>query len=150
VSIRAEDWKRIFFLGVMSAPAVAFMLFDFIFPNISTPSLGKNMFLVFILSIIVGMPSGYFNRRTDLAIMTVMVYVIIGYLIAVVAYSAPFTVYDFSIIFPGLYFLFFINMTMVMVIMIVVGGFIGAVFGQLVGESMADEETAQSFQRGRA
>ena len=143
--IRAEDWRRMLVVALMVAPAIAFMTFDFVFPNMSTPSLGKNMLVAFLLSILFGMPSGYLTRRTDLAIVTVIMYVFIGYIIAIVAYSAPFTVYDFNIIFPGLYFLFFLNMTVIPLMLMVLGGFIGVIMGQLLGESMDLEETAQNF-----
>jgi hypothetical protein len=145
VRIRAEDWRRMLVVALMIAPAIAFMTFDFVFPNMSTPSLGKNMLVAFLLSILFGMPSGYLTRRTDLAIVTVIMYVFIGYIIAIVAYSAPFTVYDFNIIFPGLYFLFFLNMTVIPLMLMVLGGFIGVIMGQLLGESMDLEETAQNF-----
>jgi len=143
--IRAEDWRRMLVVALMSAPAIAFMAFDFVFPNMSTPSLGKNMLVAFLLSVLFGMPSGYLTRRTVLAIVTVIMYVFIGYLIAIVAYSVPFTVYDFNIIFPGLYFMFFLNMTVIPLMLMVLGGFIGVIMGQMLGESMDSEETAQNF-----
>lgn len=132
-------------MALISAPAVAFVFFDFLFPNLSTPSLGKNMLVLFLLAMLFGMPSGYLTRRTDLAILTVILYVFLGYVIAIVAYSAPFTVYDFSIVFPGLYFMFFLNMTIIPLLILVLGGFIGVIVGQLLGESMDREETAQNF-----
>ncbi len=145
--IRAEDWRRMLVVASMSAPAIAFMTFDFVFPNLSTPSLDKNMFAMFLLSMLFGMPSGYLTRRTDLAILTVILYVFIGYLMAIVAYSAPFTVYDFSVVFPGLYFLFFLNRTVILLMLMVFGGFIGVILGQMLGESMDKEETSQNFSR---
>lgn len=145
--VRGEDWRRMLVMALMSAPGVAFVFFDFIFPNLTTPSLDKNMLVLFLLAIIFGMPSGYLTRRTDLAILTVLLYVIIGYVLAIVAYSAPFTVYDFSVIFPGLYFMFFVNMTVIPLLIIVLGGFIGVILGQLLGESMDREETAQNFSK---
>jgi hypothetical protein len=147
VRVRGEDWRRMLVMALMSAPGVAFVFFDFIFPNLTTPSLDKNMLVLFLLAIIFGMPSGYLTRRTDLAILTVLLYVIIGYVLAIVAYSAPFTVYDFSVIFPGLYFMFFVNMTVIPLLIIVLGGFIGVILGQLLGESMDREETAQNFSK---
>lgn len=132
-------------MALISAPAVAFVFFDFLFPNLSTPSLEKNMLVLFLLAMLFGMPSGYLTRRTDLAILTVILYVFLGYVIAIVAYSAPFTVYDFSIVFPGLYIMFFLNMTIIPLLILVLGGFIGVIVGQLLGESMDKEETAQNF-----
>lgn len=132
-------------MALISAPGVAFVFFDFLFPNLSTPSLEKNMLVLFLLAILFGMPSGYLTRRTDLAILTVILYVFLGYVIAIVAYSAPFSVYDFSIVFPGLYIMFFLNMTVIPLLILVLGGFIGVIVGQLLGESMDKEETAQNF-----
>lgn len=143
--VRGEDWRRMGVMALMSAPGVAFVFFDFIFPNLTTPSLDKNMLVLFLLAIMFGMPSGYLTRRTDLAIVTVLLYVAMGYAMAVAAYSAPFTIYDFSIIFPGLYFMFFVNMTVIPLLVIVLGGFIGVILGQALGESMDREETAQNF-----
>ncbi len=143
--VRGEDWRRMGVMALMSAPGVAFVFFDFIFPNLTTPSLDKNMLVLFLLAIMFGMPSGYLTRRTDLAIITVLLYVAMGYALAVAAYSAPFTIYDFAIIFPGLYFMFFVNMTVIPLLVIVLGGFIGVILGQVLGESMDREETAQNF-----
>lgn len=148
MKVRKEDWKRMAAVAAMSAPAIAFMAFDFVFPNISSPSLDKSVFVAFLLSILFGMPSGYLTRRTDLAIITVLIYVFLGYSLAIVAYSAPFVFYDFHIVFPGLYFLFFLNLTVIPLMMFVLGGFVGVVLGQLLGESFDREETAQSFSRG--
>ena len=145
--VRAEDWRRMIVMAVLSAPGVAFVFFDFIFPNLTTPSLDRNMFVLFLLATMFGMPSGYLTRRTGLAIATVLLYLVIGYTLAVVAYSAPFTIYDFSVIFPDLYFMFFVNMTVIPLLVMAVGGFVGVILGQLLGESMDREETAQSFSR---
>ncbi len=145
--MRGEDWRRMGAMALISAPGVAFLFFDFLFPNLSTPSLEKNMLVVFLLAILFGMPSGYLTRRTDLAILTVILYVFLGYVVAIVAYSAPFTVYDFSIVFPGLYFMFFLNMTVIPLLLMVLGGFIGVIVGQLLAESMDREETSQNFSK---
>jgi hypothetical protein len=143
--IRIKDVKHMLLVSLLSAPAIAFMAFDFVFPNISTPSLDKNMLGAFLLSVLIGMPSGYFLKRTDFAILTVFLYVFIGYGIAILAYSAPFVFYDFSVMFPGLYFLFFLNRTVIIVMLFVLGGFVGAVFGQQVQESVETGETPQWF-----
>ena len=147
--VRADDLKRMLIVSLFSVPAVAFMTFDFVFPNISTPSLDKNMLAGFLVAILFGMPSGYFLRRTDIAILTVFVYVLVGYMVAILAYSAPFLFYEFRIIFPGLYFMFFLNRTVILMMLFVLGGFIGVVLGQLLGESTEKEETAQWFARPR-
>jgi len=143
--VRAEDLKRMLIVSMFSIPAIAFMTFDFVFPNISTPSLEKNMLVAFLIAVLFGMPSGYFLKRTDIAILTVLIYVSIGYLVAILAYSAPFLFYEFKIIFPGLYFLFFLNRTVILMMLFVLGGFIGVVLGQIVQESTETEETAQWF-----
>lgn len=143
--IRMEELKRMLAVSLFSIPAIAFMIFDFVFPNISTPSLEKNMMVAFLLSLLYGMPSGYFLKRTDLAIATVLIYVFLGYVLALVAYSAPFIFYDFRVIFPGLYFLFFLNRTVVLIMLLFLGGIIGVVIGQMLRESAETEETAQWF-----
>ena len=145
--IRMDELKRMLLVSLFSVPAIAFIMFDFVFPNISTPSLEKNMLVAFLLAILFGMPSGYFLRRTDQAIVTVLIYVILGYVMGIVAYSAPFIFYDFSIIFPGAYFLFFLNRTVVLLMLLFLGGVIGVVIGQMLRESAETEETAQWFTR---
>jgi hypothetical protein len=139
------DLTRMLAVSLFSIPAVAFIVFDFVFPNISTPSLEKNMLVAFVLSILFGLPSGYFVKRTDQAIFTVLIYVFCGYALAMVAYSAPFIFYDFSIIFPGLYFLFFLNRTFILIMLLFLGGIIGIVLGQILRDTMETEETAQWF-----
>lgn len=143
--IRLEDFRRMLAVSLFSIPAVAFVIFDFVFPNISTPSLEKNMLVAFLLSILFGMPAGYFLKRTDLAILTVLIYLALGYVVGIVAYSAPFIFYEFSIIFPGVYFLFFLNRTIILILIIFLGGIVGTVIGQLLRESAETEETAQWF-----
>ncbi|HIH01362.1 TPA: hypothetical protein HA259_04685 [Thermoplasmata archaeon] len=145
--LRRDDWVRILVLATISAPAVAFMSFDFVFPNISTPSLDKNLMAAFLLSILFGMPSGYMTRRTDAAIVTVMLYVAIGYLIALVAYSAPFLFYDFAVVFPDLYIMFFLNMTVILEMLFFLGGIVGVIIGQILRESCEKDETSQMFSR---
>jgi hypothetical protein len=149
MTIRREDWGGMCTLALMSAPAIAFMTFDFVFPNISAPSLGKNMFAAFLVSALAAMPSGYLLRKTDVAIVTVMVYTFLGYVLAIVAYAGPFLFFDFSVIFPGLYILFFLNTTIIPFLIFMVGGFMGVVFGQILWESAEKGETAQAFSRGR-
>ncbi|HEX7392336.1 MAG TPA: hypothetical protein VF374_05220 [Thermoplasmata archaeon] len=143
--IRLEDFKRMLLVSLFSIPAIAFITFDFVFPNISVPSLERNMLAAFLLSVLFGMPSGYFLKRTDVAILTVLVYVALGYVLGIVAYAAPFLFYDFSIIFPGAYFLFFLNRTIILLMILFLGGIIGVIVGQLLRESMDTEETAQWF-----
>ena len=103
----------------------------------------------FLLSILFGMPAGYMTRRTDVAIVTVIVYVFIGYILAIIAYSAPFLFYDFNVIFPDLYVLFFLNMTVILVMLFFLGGVIGVILGQVLQESYERDETSQVFSRAR-
>jgi len=145
--VRLDEFKWMLAVSAFSIPAVAFIVFDFVFPNISSPSLEKNMLVAFLLSVLFGMPSGYFLRRTDQAIVSVLIYVFLGYVLALVAYSAPFVFYDFSVIFPGLYFMFFLNRTIILIMIIFLGGMIGAVIGQIMRESAETEETAQWFSK---
>ena len=147
--VRAEDLRRILLLSLLSAPVIAFMSFDFVFPNVSTPSLDKNLFVAFLLSALFGIPAGYFNRRTDHAIMTVFIYITIGYIIALAAYSAPFLFYDFEVMFPDYYVMFFLNMTVIPMMLFVFGGIVGMIVGQILRESFEREETAQIFLRSR-
>ncbi|MCJ2532425.1 MAG: hypothetical protein LN411_00655 [Candidatus Thermoplasmatota archaeon] len=149
MKIRLDDWIRILVLSLIAAPAIAFMTFDFVFPNISTPSLQKNLLVAFLLSILFGMPAGYMTRRTDIAAVTVVVYVLTGYILAVIAYSAPFLFYDFSVIFPGQYVLFFLNMSVILVMLFFLGGIIGVILGQVLRESCETDETSQVFSRIR-
>jgi hypothetical protein len=148
--IRREELSRMLVVSLFSAPVIAFMTFDFVFSNISTPSLERNIMVAFLLAILFGMPSGYLLKRPDLAIVNVLIYVTLGYSLALVAYSAPFLFYDFRVIFPGLYFLFFMNRTVILVMLYVLGGVIGAVLGQLLRESVDTGETAQWFSKGKA
>ncbi len=147
MKVRLDDWIRILVLALITAPAIAFMTFDFVFPNISTPSLQKNLLVAFLLSILFGMPSGYMTRRMDIAVVTILVYVLVGYILAIVAYSAPFLFYDFDVMFPGQYVLFFLNMTVILVMLFFLGGMIGVIMGQILRESYEGDETAQVFSK---
>jgi hypothetical protein len=149
VKVRKDDWFRIIVITLISAPAIAFMTFDFVFTNISTPTLDKNLMAAFLMSILFGMPSGYMTRRTDVAILSVILYVIVGYLIALVAYSAPFLFYDFGIVFPDLYVMFFLNMTVILEMLFFLGGIVGVIIGQVLRESYERDETSQMFSRMR-
>ncbi len=145
--IRKDDWVRMGAVALLSAPAFAFMTFDFVFPNVSWPSLDRNLLVAFLLSILFGMPAGYFVPRTDMGMLSALVNVFLGYALALVTYGAPFIFYDFSVIFPDLYFMFFIRMTVVLVMLMVLGSIIGVILGQMIGDALRKEETAQSFPR---
>lgn len=147
--IRKEDLSRMLVVSLFSVPVIAMMTFDFVFPNISVLSLGKNMLVAFLIAVLFGMPPGYYLRRTDTGIVTVLLYISIGYVLSMVTYSAPFLFYEFRVIFPGLYFLFFLNRTIILVLLFVLGGFIGVVLGQMLRESVETEETAQWFAKTR-
>lgn len=147
--IRAEDLKKLAVLTLISAPAIAFMTFDFVFPNVTTLSLEKNLLVAFLLSTLFGMPAGYMTKRIDMAVLTVLAYVTVGYSLAITAYSAPFIFYNFSVMFPDLYVLFFLNMTVIPVMLFVLGGIVGVMLGQVLQESYEREETAQVFSRIR-
>jgi hypothetical protein len=125
------------------------MTFDFMFPNISTPSLGKNLLVVFLLSILTGMPSGFFSRRTDLSMVSVFLYTAVGYALAVLFYSAPYTLYNLEQILPDIYYAMFFRFTIILLFLFVLGGFMGAVFGQMVRDWIRREETGTAFAGAR-
>ena len=129
----------------ISAPPIAFMNFDFMFPNISTPSLEKNLMVVFLLSILTAIPSGYFTRRTDLAMVTVFLYTAVGYVLAVALSSAPYTIFDLEQVLPAFYYAMFFRFTIILLFLFILGGFIGTVFGQMVRDMIRREETALTF-----
>jgi len=140
-----EDVLKIVLIALISAPPIAFMSFDFMFPNISSPSLGKSLLAVFVLSILTGMPSGYFNRRTDLAMVSVFLYTAVGYALAVLFYSAPYTLYNLEQILPDIYYAMFFRFTIILLFFFVLGGFMGAVLGQLTRDWIRREETGTAF-----
>jgi uncharacterized membrane protein len=111
--------------------------------------LDKNLMAAFLMSILFGMPSGYMTKRTDVAIVAVIAYVTIGYVIALVAYSAPFLFFDFGIVFPDLYIMFFLNMTVILEMLFFLGGIVGVIMGQILRESYEKDETSQVFSRMR-
>lgn len=144
---REDDWKRVLMVTLICAPAIAFMTFDFVFPNISTPSLEKNLMVAFLMSMLFGMPAGYLNRRIDVAIVSVIFYVLVGYVISLIAYSTPFLFYDFGVVFPDLYLMFFLNMTVIVEMLFFFGGIVGVMLGQVLRESYEKGETSQVFSK---
>jgi hydrogenase/urease accessory protein HupE len=140
-----EDLKKVLAISLLSAPPIALMSFDFMFPNITTPSMNKEMLVMMAVSMLAGIPSGYFNRRSDLAMLSVVIYTAVGYILGVAYYSAPFTVYNIELILPGFYYTLFFRYTVILLFIFVLGGFIGAVFGQLVRDSMRSETTKLEF-----
>jgi len=145
MKLTKDDVVKLALVSALSAPPIAFMTFDFMFPNISTPSLGKNLMVVFLLSILAGMPSGYFTRRTDLAMVSVFFYTAVGYALAALLYSAPYTLYNLDQVLSDFYYAMFFRFTIILLFLFVLGGFMGAVFGQMVRDWVRSEETKLTF-----
>jgi hypothetical protein len=91
------------------------------------------------------MPSGYIARRTDVAMMTVISYVALGYTLAVVFYSVPYTVYNLHLVLSQFYYMLFFRITILLLFFFVLGGFIGTILGQVVRDSIRKEETRLDF-----
>lgn len=145
MKLTRDDIAKLALVSALSAPPIAFMTFDFMFPNISTPSLGKSLMVVFLLSILTGMPSGYFTRRTDLAMVSVFFYTAVGYALAVLLYSAPYTLYSLNQVLSDFYYAMFFRFTIILLFLFILGGFMGAVFGQMVRDWVRSEETGLTF-----
>ena len=129
----------------MSAPPIAYMSFDFMFPNLTPFSTSKNLLVILAISFLSGMPSGYFIRRTDLALLTTILYTAAGYALAVVMYSGPYTFYHAEMVLPSLYYALFFRFTIILLFFFIIGGFIGAVFGQMIKDAIGREETSTTF-----
>ncbi|MCJ7606474.1 MAG: hypothetical protein MUO94_01330 [Thermoplasmata archaeon] len=145
MALTADGLKRVVLATFLGAPAIAFMSFDFMFPNLSTPSLDKSVLAVLLISIVTGMPVGYVTRRIDLALLSVLSYTAAGYLIGLLMYSSPYLMYDIEILLPSLYYTAFIRYTVILVFIFAFGGFVGAVFGGLIRESVDREETSLTW-----
>lgn len=145
MKLEREEVVKLALVAFISAPPIAFMSFEFMFPNISSPSFGKSLLAVFLISILTGMPSGFFSRRTDLAMVSVFLYTIVGYALAVVFYSVPYTLYNLEQVLPDIYYAMFFRFTIILLFLFVLGGFMGAVFGQMVRDWIKREETGTSF-----
>lgn len=148
MKLNKDDLAKMGLMMLLSAPPIAFVTFDFMFPNISTPSLQKNLMVVFLLSILAAVPSGYFTRRTDLAIVTVFLYTALGYILAVVLYSAPYTIFNLEEVLPSFYYGIFFRFTVILLFLFVLGGFIGTILGQMVRDMIRREETGLIFRGG--
>jgi hypothetical protein len=94
------------------------------------------------------MPSGYFTRRTDLAMVSVFFYTAVGYVLAVLLYSAPYTLYNLEQVLSDFYYAMFFRFTIILLFLFILGGFMGAVFGQMVRDWIGAEETQLSFRGG--
>ena len=144
-----EDVAKMALISLISAPPVAFMTFDFMFPNISTPSFGKSLLLVLSLSVLTGMPSGYFTKRTDLAMVSVFFYTAVGDALAVLLYSDAYTIYNLEQVISDFYYAMFFRFTIILLWLFVLGGFMGTMFGQMVRDWISREETGLAFKKGR-
>lgn len=142
---RRQDLLRCLAVSLMSSAPVALMTFDFMFPNVSAVSMDKNLLTMLLVSILAGVPSGYFIMRTDLALATVIAYVSIGYASALVYYSLPYTLFDIELVLPSFYYLLFLRYTVILLFIFVLGGFVGAVFGQYLRDSLRKERTSLTF-----
>jgi len=146
--LKKEELAKMGLIMLLSAPPIAFMTFDFMFPNISTPSLQKNLMVVFLVSILAAVPSGYFTRRTDLAMITVFLYTALGYILAVALYSTPYTIFNLEEVLPSFYYGMFFRFTVILLFLFILGGFIGTVLGQMIRDLIRREETALIFKSG--
>jgi len=149
VRISRDDAVKLVLVSLISAPPIAFMSFEFMFPSISTPSYGKSLLVVFVLSILTGIPSGFFTRRTDMAMSSVFTYTAVGYLLAVLFYSVPYSFYGLGQVLPDIYYARFFRFTIILLFLFILGGFMGAVFGQMVRDWIRGEETGTAFQTAR-
>ncbi len=145
MKLAGEDLLKSLLVMVMSGFPIAFMSFDFMFPNMSTPSLEKNLMVLFLISILAGVAPGYFMRQTSLAMLTVILYVAFGYCVGLVMYSTPYSLYDIELVLPSFYYTLFFRYTVILMFLFVLGGFIGVVFGQLVRDSISREQTRLSW-----
>jgi ribose/xylose/arabinose/galactoside ABC-type transport system permease subunit len=141
-----DDAIRLVLVSLISAPPIAFMTFDFMFPNISTPSFGKSLLLVFLMSVLTGMPSGYLTKRTDLAMVSVFLYTAVGYALAALLYSAPYTIYNLDQVLSEFYYAMFFRFTIILIWLFVLGGFMGTLLGQMTRDWIRREETGLTFE----
>ena len=145
MKLRRSDLAVLGVVTVLGAFPIGFMTFDFMFPNMSTPSLSKNLLAAFLISILVAIPAGYLTRRVDMAMITVIMYVASGYLFGLVLYSAPYTIYSLHQILASFYYAMYFRFTIIMLFIYTLGGFMGAVFGQYVRASIGKQETRLKF-----
>ena len=143
--LNKSDLWQMLAITLMSAPPIAYMSFDFMFPNLTPFSTGKNLLVILAISFLTGMPSGYFIRRTDLSLLTTILYTGSGYALAVLMYSGPYTFYHADMVLPSLYYALFFRFTIILLFFYMIGGFVGAIFGQMVREAIGREETSTSF-----
>ena len=145
MKLRRSDLAVLGVVTVLGTFPIGFMTFDFMFPNMSTPSLSKNLLAAFLISILVAIPAGYLTRRVDMAMITVIMYVASGYLFGLVLYSSPYTIYSLHQILASFYYAMYFRFTIIMLFIYTLGGFMGAVFGQYVRDSIGKQETRLKF-----
>ena len=126
---------------LMCSTPVAFLTFEFMLPNVTSPNFGKNLLIILVLSIVTGIPAGILNKKTKPAIVSIFVYTIGGYLLAFLFYMFPFWAYGATLEIPGLYYAAFLRFTIILVFMFVFGGIIGVMAGQYSRDYIGREET---------
>lgn len=125
---------------ICSAP-VTFLTFEFMLPNMSFPPIGKNLLAIFLLAILTGVPAGYLNERTKYAVTATMSYTFIGYLVSILFYSVPYTVFRAELVLSDLYYAQYVRFTVILIFIFVFGGIVGVVIGQYLKDSIRREET---------
>jgi fructose-specific phosphotransferase system IIC component len=146
VKIDKRELLKLPLLALLSAPPIAFATFVFVFPNVSTPSIEKSLPLAMLVGLFGGIPSGYYMTRTSTALVSVIVGSIAGYIFALVLYSTPYLLYDIELILPEYYYGMFFRFTIVLLLIYMFVGFVGAVMGQLLRGLRGGGETSTSFE----
>lgn len=141
---RQDVWQMVA-VTLTSSPPIAYMSFDFMFPSLTPFSTGKNLLVILAISFLAGIPSGYFIKRTDLALLTTILYTAVGYSLAVLMYSGPYTFYHADMVLPSLYYALFFRFTIILLFFYSIGGFVGAIFGQMMRDAAGREETSVVF-----
>lgn len=141
MSLEREDVYGFVASILMCSTPVAFLAFEFMLPNVSTPNIGKNLLVILLLSLLTGLPSGLVNRKVKFAIVSIFVYTIIGYLLAFLFYMVPFWAYGATLTIPGLYYVAFLRFTIILVFLFLFGGIIGVMLGQYLKDYIGREET---------
>ena len=126
---------------LMCSTPVAFLAFEFMLPNVSFPSFGKNLLIILVLAIVAGICSGLLNKKVGPAIVSVFVYTILGYLLAFLFYMFPFWAYGATLEIPGLYYAAFLRFTVILVFLFIFGGIVGVMGGQFFKDYIGREET---------
>ncbi len=126
---------------LMCSTPVAFLTFEFMLPNVSYPSYGKNLLVILLLSIATGVPAGLLNNKMKFSIVSIFMYTFVGYLLAFLFYLFPFWAYGATLEIPGLYYAAFLRFTVILVFLFVFGGIIGVMLGQYLKDYIGREET---------